>query len=742
MPQAPDALLPAPELSAPIGPGNVRREGHSKVTGDALYSVEYQPDQIGATEPILYGAAVLSTIARGRIAAIDTKNAQAMPGVRLVLTADNVPRQSPWGPLNAPVRFARSQPVFFDRTVRYFGEPVAFVVADKFENATAAADLVSVRYEPLDASIVLKESGGINPAPLHGGKSADSRTGNFDEAFAQSPHQIDVRYDTPYQNHAAMELQGSLAHWKDGKLTVYAPAQIPDAMQEGLAATFGLPKDRVRVVARLIGGGFGGKLPYFSDSVACAIASRILKQPVKFSFTRQQMFTATTHRPAVLHHVRIGVGADGHIRALAHDVVSQTASFDNYLDGDTMGAKGLYRADAIRTTQRIARLDLPRSDSMRSPGDASGTLALESGIDEAARLCGLDPVEFRLRNDTQINPSTGQPFSSRHLAECLRQGAEKFGWSTRRKRREGEWLIGYGVAAAMRDNMLRPSSAEVTLAPDGALVARLAMTDPGTGSITVLSQIASEAMGIPLDRVTVLIGDTDFPPTAGSGGSFGAESAGSALYEACVALRGALQSKAEVAAGTHLHFADGALIAGDHRYPLGRLVGAAGLTVQGHTAPGMEAKRYAEATFGAHFVEVAVSAVTGETRCRTMLGAFAAGRILNARTARSQALGGMIWGLSSALIEGNVVDPRGQFVMRDLANYHVPIMADVGAIDVMLLPEIEPVANPIGIKGIGEVGINGAGAAIANAIFDACGVRVRSFPITLDKLLPGLPTLT
>ncbi|AFW02558.1 aldehyde oxidase [Gluconobacter oxydans] len=711
-----------------IGNGVPRVEGRAKVTGAALYTFDLQPSEIGATQPILHGAAVLSTIARGRILALDTAAAEHAPGVRLVLTHRNMPSQAEWGPLNANVRFARAQPVFGDEQVRYFGEPVAFVVAESFECARAAAASIQVQYEADQAHTVLDPERGIDPAPLHGGQSSDSSVGDFHGTFATARHRIDVQYETPYQNHAAIELQASIAAWDGDHLTVHTPAQITSAARTGLARTLNLPEDRVRVVARLIGGGFGGKLPYFADAVLCAVAARQLRQPVKFSFTRQQMFTATTHRSAVSHRVRIGVTTEGRITAISHDAVSQTASFDNYVDGSTAGAKGLYGAKAIRTTQRIARLDLPRSDSMRSPGDANGSMALECAIDEAAHACGQDPVAFRILNDTPVNPTTGRPYSSRHLVACLQEGARRFGWEERRSDRKGEWLIGQGVASAMRDNLVRPSAAQVTLTPAGQLVVRLDMTDPGTGTITILTQIAAETLGLPMEKVTVMLGDTDFPKTSGSGGSFGAESSGSAVYEACLALRRRLDDMTK----------------GRDASPetVLRLVGeAGGVTAEGKIAPGDETKRYSEASFGAQFAEVAVNVHTGETRVRRMLGVFACGRIINERTARSQALGGMIWGLSSALIEANTVDHRGQMAMRDLANYHVPVLADIQNIDAVLLPETEPVANPLGMKGIGEVGINGAAAAIANAVFDATGIRIRRFPITLDRLLPGLPPL-
>ncbi|EHH69556.1 xanthine dehydrogenase family protein molybdopterin-binding subunit [Gluconobacter morbifer] len=712
----------------PIGKGIPRVESKAKVTGASLYTFDLQPAEIGATKPILHGAVILSSIARGHISAMDTSAAEQAPGVCLVLTHHNMLPQAEWGPLNANVRFARAQPVFRDNRVRYFGEPVAFVVAESFECARSAAMSIRVQYEEEQARIVLDSEHGIDPAPLHGGQSSDSLVGDFDAAFTAAEHHIDVQYETPYQNHAAIELQASIAIWDGDHLTVHTPAQITSATRTGLARTLNLPEDRVRVVARLIGGGFGGKLPYFADAVLCAVASRQLQQPVKFSFTRQQMFTATTHRSAVSHRVRLGVTAGGRITAISHDAISQTASFDNYVDGSTAGAKGLYGARAIRTTQRIVRLDLPRSDSMRSPGDANGSMALECAIDEAAHACGQDPVAFRILNDTPVNPTTGKPYSSRHLVASLKEGSRRFGWMQRRRRREKNWLIGQGVASAMRDNLVRPSAAQVTLTPAGQLVVRLDMTDPGTGTITILTQIASETVGLPMEKVTIMLGDTDFPKTSGSGGSFGAESAGSAVYEACVALRHRLD---EMAKGRD----------GSPETILRLVREAGGMTAEGKITPGDETKHYSEASFGAQFAEVAVNVHTGETRVKRMLGVFACGRIINERTARSQALGGMIWGLSSALIEANTVDHRGQMAMRDLANYHVPVLADIQNIEAVLLPETEPVANPLGMKGIGEVGINGAAAAIANAVFDATGARIRQFPITLDRILPALPPL-
>jgi xanthine dehydrogenase YagR molybdenum-binding subunit len=505
-----------------------------------------------------------------------------------------------------------------------------------------------------------------------------------------------------------------MAVWDGPKLTVHTAAQLTTSPQEGLARTFNIRKEDVRIITRYIGGGFGGKLPYYFEATLAAMGARILGRPVKVAMTRPQLFHLTTHRTASEQRLRLGADADGRLIAYGQDALVQTASFDQYVEPVVLAARMLYAAPNRLTRHRLAKLDLPRSDSMRAPGDAIGLMALECAMDELAERLNLDPVELRLRNDTQTDPERHRPFASRHLAECLREGAARFGWNKRIAKpanaSDGRWLIGLGVASAIRGDELRSATARARLTPDHQLVVELAMTDIGTGTYTILTQIAAEVMEMPVERVTVRMGDTNYPPTDGSGGSFGAATSGAAVLFACQKLKAGL---------------------------------ATGMTeAEGSVAPAALSASYSHAGFGAHFVEAAVHRDTGEVRVRRMLGVFAAGRILNSKTARSQMIGGMTWGIGSALMEENAVDQRyGSFIAQDLASYHVAVNADVGEMEVVFLQEDDSNGSPLGSKGIGELGICGAGAAVINAIHNATGARIRDFPATADKLLGTLEAL-
>ena len=699
-------------LAGPIGRPLDRVDGRLKVTGKATYAFEYAAQGAAA-----YGFIVPAAIGKGRVLAVDASGAQNSPGVLLVLTKDNAPPQTPWGPVDLPDRFARAEPALNTDEVLYFGFPVAFVVADTFEHATAAGALVRVAYELLPGEYDLHAAAPRAEKPaglIDGGLPADSAVGDFESAFAGAPVKIDAIYTTPYQNHAPMEPHATMAEWNGAKLTVHTAAQLTTSPQEGLARTFNIPKENVRVVTRYVGGGFGGKLPYYVDATLAALGARMLGRPVKVAMTRPQVFQLTTHRSASEQHLRLGADQNGRLVAYGQDALVQSARFDTFTEPVSGAARMLYAAPNRLTRHRRARLDLPRSDSMRAPGDAIGLLGLECAMDELAETLAIDPVELRLRNDTQTDPDRNKPFSSRHLAEALREGAARFGWNKRVAKpasvRDGNWLIGLGVASAIRGDVLMSATARARLESDGRLTVELAMTDIGTGTYTILTQIAAETMEMPVDRVTVRMGDTRFPPTAGSGGSFGSGTSGAAVLAACRNLKAALASGVREA--------------------------------EGSVTPAAHDDSYAHAGFGAHFVEVGVDRNTGEVRVRRMLGVFAAGRILNAKTARSQMIGGMTWGIGSALIEENHVDQRyGSFINQDLASYHVAVNADVGALEVVFLDETDTHGGPLGSKGIGELGICGAGAAVMNAIYNATGARIRDFPATLDKLLPVLEKL-
>jgi xanthine dehydrogenase YagR molybdenum-binding subunit len=699
------------DLAGPIGRPLDRVDGPLKVTGRAKYAYEYASQAEAAC-----GFIVSAAIAKGRVVGVDVRDAERASGVLLVLTQDNAPPQTPWGPVDLPDRFARAEPALDSDAVRYFGFPVAFVVAETFEQARAAAALVRPRYASASGEYDLHAAAphAVNPGTIDGGAPADTALGDFEAVFATAAVKIDTLYTTPYQHSAPMEPHASMAFWEGEMLTVCTAAQLTTSPREGLARTLNIPPENVRIITRYIGGGFGNKLPYFVDVTLAAIGARMLRRPVKVAMTRPQVFNITTHRSASEQRVRLGADREGRLTAYGQDALVQSARFDTFTEPVSLAARSLYGAPNRLTRHRRAGLDLSRSDSMRAPGDAIGLLALECAMDELAETLALDPVELRLRNDTQIEPEQHKPFSSRHLAECLREGATRFGWDKRAPKpasvRDGPWLVGMGVASAIRGDLLKHASARARLESDDRLTVELAMTDIGTGTYTILTQIAAETMQLPVDRVTVRLGDTNFPPTDGSGGSWGAATSGAAVLAACRKLKAGLPS---------------------------------GITeAEGSVTPADLDNNYAHDAFGAHFAEVGVHRDTGEVRVRRMLGVFAAGRILNAKTARSQMIGGMIWGIGSALMEGNQVDLRyGSFINQDLASYHVAVNADIGAIEAVLLDEADPHGSPLGSKGLGELGICGAGAAVINAIYNATGARIRDIPATPDKLLSSLEAL-
>lgn len=715
-----------------IGARLDRVDGPAKVCGVARYSYEY-----ARQGEALYGAIVCATIAKGRIEAIDTAAIEKMPGVRLVLTHANVPRQASFISNRVPVRpgesrFARPRPFLAGPDIRHFGEAVALVVADSLERARAAADALPVRYaaQPPRSDMSAHLDGAYKPERINAGMPPDSIVGDFDAAFAEAPVKIDATYTTPWQNHNPIELWGTMAIWKAGKLTVYTSTQTATIARDAIAATLGLPREQVQVISKFIGGGFGGKLVCEADAILAAHAARMLGEPVKVMMTRQQAYFLTCHRPETIQRIRLGAAADGTLAATGMDVVEHTATYQEFAEQTATPARTLYAAPARRTTHRLVALDIPAPDTMRAPGEAPGLLAYESAMDELADALGIDPIELRIRNEPARDPERGVPFGSRKLIECMREGARRFGWDKRTKprgRREGDWWIGMGMSAAFRPNYLQRAEARATIDAGGLLRIQTAMTDIGTGSYTIFTQIAAEAMGLEPRDVVMELGDSALPFAPGSGGSWGAASVGSAVLDACEKL------SAKLAAGLDTAPRGRAALSAAVRR-----AGSTSVSADGAIEQGEQLRAYSSASYGAHFAEIAVDRITGETRLRRMLGVFALGRVLNAKTAESQLMGGMIWGLSGALHEETVVDHRWALpVNHDLAEYHVPVHADVRNIEVVILPELEPTHNPLKVKGAGELGICGAGAAIANAVYNACGVRVREFPITLDKVRAG-----
>ncbi|MFC3068967.1 xanthine dehydrogenase family protein molybdopterin-binding subunit [Phenylobacterium soli] len=731
-----------------IGKAVDRYEGPLKVTGTAPYAYEVEPPT-----PAAYGSLVLSSIARGRISAIDTAAAEAAPGVKLVWSHRNVPAQAERAK-TLDFWSAQPNPALESDRVRYFGQPIAVVVADTLENARAAADLVKVSYEAEPASVDFANS--LDEARDPPGES-DTLVGDFEGAFAEAPVQIDDVWTTPIQNHIQMEPCATTAWWEDGRCIVHTSVQMVRRTAQSLAMTLKLDKDAVLLRTRYIGGGFGGKGSSYDDLTLAALASRELNQPVKIAYTRQQMMLATIHRPATHMHVRLGAERDGRLTAMSLMTTTHCHRSGAFTEHASNFARSLYAAPNRLTGHRLVKLDLPHAGAMRAPGEAPGMLSLECAMDELAEKLGIDPVELRIRNEPEVDPETGKPFSLRQLVRCMKEGAQMFGWDRRLPRpgqvRDGRWAVGMGMAAAIRGNFLLPAKASFTLDPNGTVTVRQGMTDIGTGTYTVLAQIAAETMGVPLSDVRVEIGDSEMPPAPGSGGQFGAATAGSAALAAGVNLRKAVAELATSDEGSPLFggepenvvFQDGVIAIGNRSESLATLITRTrpdGLTAEGEIRPAEDARNWSQHTYGAHFCEVGVDTVTGEVRVRRMLGVFAAGRIINHKTARSQLTGGMIWGIGSALHEVNAVDPRyGSLIAQDMASYLVPVQADVGEIEAIMLEEADDKANPMGIKGVGELGIAGAGAAVANAIYNACGVRVRDYPITPDKLLAQLTAI-
>ena len=692
-------------ITRAIGVPLTRIDGVQKVTGAAKYAYEYP------VEGVTYVFPVQSTIAKGRVVSIDASAAQALPGVIAVLSHENAPQLAPLDDAELAV--------FQSDAVAYHGQFVAAVVAETSEIARQAASLVVVRYEEQPHDVELRADRGdlSTPQRLLTGDEPDTASGDVEAALASAAVSLDHTYMTPPYHNNPLEPHATTAVWSDDGVTLYDANQGAHFTRDTVASAFRLPPERVRVIAPYVGGGFGSKGFAHPHVILAVMAAQATRRPVKLALTRQQMFALSGYRTPTIQRMRLGADRDGRLRAIVHDVVEQTATIQEFAEHTAVVTRMMYAAPNRRTTHRLARLDVPVPTWMRAPGECPGMFALESAMDELAIACGLDPIELRLRNEPAVDPETGRPFSSRNLVACLRQGAQRFGWAPHdpkpRVRRDGSWLIGTGVAASTFPALQFPATALAQVDRAGNYQVRIDATDIGTGAWTVLTQIAADALEVPPERVQLEIGDNSLPKAFLAGGSAGTASWGWAIFNAASALR------------TRLH----------EEY--GGSVPAEGLEATGAFETNPEAQQFSMHAFGAQFAEVRVNADTGEVRVPRLLGVFAAGRIINPKTARSQFLGGMTMGLSMALHEASVLDPRfGDFVNHDFAEYHIATNADVGTIDVTWIDEEDLHVNPMGAKGIGEIGIVGTAAAIANAVYHATGIRIRDLPITLDKLLP------
>ena len=713
-----------------VGKPTDRIDGPFKTTGTAPYAYERHdvaPDQA-------YGYVVGAGIAKGRITALDVDAARKAPGVLAVVTHKDAGKLT-LGKFNTANLLGGPE-------VQHYHQAIALVVAETFEQARAAAALVRVDYSRAKGAYDLA---GARDAAREPKSDPDTKTGDFEGAFAAAPVRFDGSYTTPDQSHAMMEPHASIAAWDGDKLTVWTANQMIAWGAGDMARTLGIPREQVRLDSPYIGGGFGGKLFLRADAVLAALGARAAKRPVKVALQRPLMFNNTTHRPATIQRIRLGCERDGRITAIAHE------SWSGDLPGGgpevaTQQTKLLYAGANRLTALRLAVLDLPEGNAMRAPGEAPGLMALEVAMDEMAEKLGLDPVEFRIRNDTQVDPEKPErPFSQRRLVECLRDGAQRFGWARRSaapgRVRDGRWLVGMGMASAFRNNLNMKSGARVRLDGKGTVTVETDMTDIGTGTYTIVAQTAAEMLGVPLERVVVRLGDSDFPVSAGSGGQWGANSSTAGVYAACVKLREAVAARLGLDPA-QAQFDDGKVSAGGRSMALADAARDGEVVAEDSIEFGDLAEKAQQSTFGAHFVEVGVDVHTAEIRIRRMLAVCAAGRILNPKAARSQVIGAMTMGAGAALMEELAVDRRlGFFVNHDLAGYEVPVHADIPHQEVVFLDETDPQASPMKAKGVGELGICGVGAAVANAIHNATGIRVREYPITLDKLLAKMPAV-
>ncbi|WP_224250090.1 xanthine dehydrogenase family protein molybdopterin-binding subunit [Hyalangium gracile] len=720
-----------------------RVDGRLKVTGGAKYSAEFP------LQGLAHAVLVTSTIANGTITRMDTTAAEKAPGVLAVLSPEKPPKlatdsSKKQTPVDKVVHALQT------RRVDYQHQPVALVVADTFERATHAAALVKVQYraDKPKANMKAAKAQAYKPANILG-RPADHDHGKASEEKPDA--EIDATYVTPYEHHNPMEPHATIAHWEGERLTVYDSTQGVFGTRARLAALLGLPPENVRVISKFVGGGFGSKGSVWSHTLLAALAAKAVSRPVKLVLRRDQMYGPVGYRPETEQRVQLQARKDGKLLLVRHESTSSTSTFDEFTEPCGMQTRMLYDSERIITSHRLVRLTMGTPTFTRAPGESSGTFALESALDELAYKLGMDPVELRLKNHADKDPESGKPWSSKSLKECYRVGAEKFGWARRNpvpgSMKDGRTLIGWGMATATYPARQMKATAKATLMPDGTVRVVAGSQDIGTGTYTVMTQIAADALGLPPDKVRFDLGDTQMPETPVSGGSWTASSVGSAVKRVSLALRDKAIALAVADTASPLRGSDpkqvqvenGELVSGAKKESYAALLKRQklpSLEAQETAGPGPQSGQYSMHSFGAQFAEVRVDPDFGTVRVSRWVGAYGAGTILNAKTARNQMMGGIIMGIGMALMEESVVDTRtGRFITQDLADYHVPVNPDIPDIDVTFVPENDPYVNDIGAKGIGEIGITGVAAAIANAVYHATGKRIRALPLTLDKLL-------
>lgn len=688
-----------------IGQDLPRRDGEAKVTGTATYAYE------ATVENPAYCCPVQAAIARGRVSELDTARAEAIDGVLAVLTPARAERLASTADAETAV--------LQDDRVAFRGQIVGAVIAETPEIARQAAELVRPGYEEQEHDAELRDDRAdlYTPESTAPGYPTDTAKGDVAGAMASAAVTVRASYSTPMQHHNPMEPHATTALWEPapegpGSLTLWESTQGVHSTREAVLELFDLEPERVRVISPYVGGGFGSKGRTKANTVLAALAARALPgRAVKLALTRRHMFCLTGYRTPTIQHLQLGADREGRLSAIAMDVVQQTSRIKEFVEPTAVAARWMYAAPNRRTTHRMAALDVAVPTFMRAPGECPGMFGPEVAMDELAERLGMDPIELRIRNEPERDPETGLPHSSRNLVACLREGAQRFGWAERDRgtRERGGWLYGTGVATSTFPAIQFPRSTAKIRFLDGRYFVEIGAADIGTGAWTALGQIAADALEVSESDVEIGIGDTNYPHATLAGGSSGTSTWGTAIVEAASEFREKF---------------------GDQP--------ANGDEAEGHVRPSTDAAQYSMHSYGAQFAEVAVDTVTGEIRVPRLLGVFAAGRIINPRTARSQLVGGMTMGLSMALHENSVLDPRfGHVVNNDLAGYHIASLSDVGDIQAHWIAEHDPHVNPLGAKGIGEIGIVGTAAAVANAAYHATGRRLRDLPLTPDKLLPS-----
>ena len=707
-----------------IGNALNRIEGHLKVTGQATYASEFKVNNK------VYGQGINSTIAKGEITSIDTSEAEKLKGVIKILTYKNAEKLKGFNKERPVLETDSIAPVLQSNKVHYYGEYVGFVVAETFEQAQYAATLVKFKYKE-DSTAHYKFESSKKEA-YKPSEESDHNRGNYEQGISEADVMVESTYNTPIEHQHPMELHATIANWNNGKVLAYASQQIVEDAAIAISGTFLIPKKDVRIVANYVGGGFGSKLNVERHLIMALMASKMIGRPVQATVTRTQMFTNTGMRQSNIQDVKLGAKKNGQLTALSHEILSHTSTTQEFQEPCGSMSKMMYNVANANVTERLIPMNLQQPFSMRAPGEATGSFALESAMDELAWKLNMDPIEFRIKNDTQTDLSKEKPFSSRLLIECLNIGAKKFGWNKRKQKpkssKDGNWLIGYGVSAAARAAPFNETHAKIKLKlKHDVVTATLQMdaTDIGTGSYTILAQTVSEFLDIPHEQVIVELGDSNFPITPGSGGSWGAASYCNGARSACENAIQKLKKNRN--------------IPNDEDVSIAELLKKNQITSfesEGLAKPDSEFEKHSVFSFGANFTEVWVDEDTGMYKIKKMVNVGSAGKILNPKTAYGQVIGGLTMGAGMVIAEQTQVEPNfGNFITRSFADYHVPVNLDMANIDVVFLPEEDKIANKMGIKGIGELGITSVAASIANAIFNATGKRMRDLPITPDKLV-------